>query len=541
MRNYTKLNSEKYEKLLEINKLLTKSLKLEEVLQNVIISASKLVDVSDTFIIYLFDKNTHKLRFAEGRGIYKDILQKVAFSPGESIAGLVFKDKKPKLFKSEDEIDTYMSNMSKANYSNYYYGVYQRKIKSTFCVPILNKDRCLGVIVVNNFKKDGIFTESDMQVIEAVADQSAIAIDNSNVYHRLKEKNDLLLQSTSIHKRFYKLIIEGGGIPKILALLSSIINTKVSHHSTALFSKKATDFPVVRGKEVLGLLELEKGFDSYTQMEQIAIEHASSTIALELIKDNAVFEKELLFRQEAFNQLLEAASINDIHRVLDYFNWQQEWNLQCIIMEGEQEPLWDQDKLIVKERFVRSIEDISNSISGHSLVFTRALQLVIVIPRMRENHVSKVIQHIELNWRSKKKILYGVGRETAIQELSTSYKEAISSIEYAKSSKDINIVEYTKLGIERLLHEVEAITIEKFVSDKLNGLLKVDTSFLKTLQMLIEHNKNHKKTAQSLHIHVNTLYYRLRKIEEVLNVSLNNDKEWLDLVIAVRLFVERNK
>ncbi|MGY0691378.1 helix-turn-helix domain-containing protein [Virgibacillus sp. FSP13] len=541
MGNYSNLSLEKSVNLLEINKLLTQSLKLEEVLQNVIISASKLISVSDTFIIYLYDENTHKLRFAEGKGIYKDTLQQIAFSPGESIAGLVFKNKKPKLFKSEEEIDACMSNMSAVNYHHYYNGVYRRKIKSTICVPILNKDRCLGVIVVNNFKQDGIFTESDMQVIKAVADQSAIAIDNSNVYYSLKEKNDLLLQSTTIHKKFYKLIIEGGGIDKILSLLESIINTKVSYQLTSFYTKGDAVFPIVRRNEVLGLLELEKAFQSYTEMEQIAIEHASSTIALELIKDNALFEKELYFRREVFNQLLEGLSMDDLHRVLDYINWERKWNMQCIIVEGKQEPLWDQVKLIDKEWFVRSIEDISKSICGRSFVFTSAFQLIIVVPKIGEDFIDQIISSIELKWGARKGLIFGIGRETTIRELSTSYNEAISSIRYAKSNKDINVVEYAKLGIERVLHEVEPTTIEMFISDKLSGLLKMDYHFIETLRTLIKHNKNHKKTAKALHIHANTLYYRLKKIEEVLNISLNDEKEWLDLVIAIRLFVASNK
>ncbi|MGM8364012.1 helix-turn-helix domain-containing protein [Virgibacillus sp. W0181] len=531
----------KVEKLLEINKILTQSLKIDDVLRNVIHAASELIDVSDVLIIYLYDEATNTLQFAEGEGVNKDKLKDILFSPGESIAGKVFDEKQSKLFASEKEIDTYMTNMSDTNYRAYFEGVYERKIKSAFCVPLINKDRCLGVLVVDNFNQDGVFTEEDMQVIEAVADQSAIAIDNSNVYRSLKEKNALLTQSISIHNQFYKLIIEEGGIDKVLALLESIIHSKVVHHPTLVYEETGMFFPIVRGKDVLGVLELEKKFQQFSDMDKIAIEHASMTIALELIKNNALYEKDLHFREEVFNQLLEGLAKEDLQRVLYYMQWDESWAVQCMVIEGDKERLWQQNSFIEKEWFVRSIEQITNAVTVNSFLFTRAYQLIIIIPKIKENAMDQIIRGIERKWGEKKHILYGVGRETEIQELSVSYKEAIRSIGYAKSIEDQHVVEYSKLGFERLLHEVDPAIIETFMRDKLNRLLVLDPTFMNTLRHLIESNKNHKKTAELLHIHPNTLYYRLKRIEEELRIDLNNEQNWVDLVIAVRLYVAGNK
>src|SRR5699024_12392741 len=112
----------------------------------------------------------------------------------------------------------------------------------------------------------------------------------------LREKNQLLSQSMDIHDRFYNLIIKGEGKNKVIQLLESITQTSVTFHDFEFYSEEDTIFPIVRGKEVLGLLELEKEFNSFSQMEQVAIEQASLSIALELVKENALFEKELHFR-----------------------------------------------------------------------------------------------------------------------------------------------------------------------------------------------------------------------------------------------------
>ncbi|WP_144463672.1 helix-turn-helix domain-containing protein [Siminovitchia fortis] len=534
------MNIYKTKKLLEINKMLTQSLKLEEILHHVIVAARALIDVSDVLIIYLYDKEANKLKFAKGEGVDKEQLKKVAFSPGESITGKIFTEKKSKLFTSEQEIDEYMENMTDENYRHYYEGVRRRKIRSMFCVPIINKGRCLGVVAVNNYNQNGVFTEEDMQVIKVVADQSAIAIDNANVYKNLKEKNTLLKRSIAIHNQFYQLIIEGRGIKNIISLLERMISSPVVFYTHVNERDEANAFPIRRGDDILGVLMLGRPFPSFSEMDQIAIEQASLSIALELIKDNAIYEKEIHFREQVFNQLLEGKSGSDLQHALRYVKWDEDWIVQCMILEGRDHPLWEAERLIDKERFVKSIERISSSVGLHSLIFTRAFQLIMIIPKFKQKNIKELINGIQTLWKNEKDIYYGVGRETTIHDLSISYKEALRSIGYAKLH-NVQIVEYAKLGIERLLYEVDKDILDMFMNDQLQQLYNLDESFIDTLRIFIELNKNHKKTAEMLHIHSNTLYYRLKKIEEVLQIEFNNEKDWIDLVIAFRLYVASNK
>ncbi len=534
------INIYKTNKLLEMNKILNQSLKLEEILHNVIVAAKELIDVSDVLLIYLYDNVENKLKFAKGEGVNQEKLKKVAFSPGESITGKVFIEKKPKLFTSEQEIDDYMGNMTEENYRHYYEGVKRRKIKSMFCVPIINKDRCLGVVAVNNYNQNGVFTKEDMQVIEVVAGQSAIAIDNAHVYSHLKEKNRLLKQSITIHNRFYQLIIEGRGIKKVISMLERMISSTAEFYTDVNLEDAANAFPIRRGDDILGALLLERPFQSFSEMDQIAIEQASLSIALELIKDNAIYEKEIHFREEVFNQLLEGESGRDLQHALRYVKWDEDWIVQCIILEGKDQPLWEAERLVDKERFVKSIERITNSATLHSLIFTRAFQLIMILPKVKHTNINELINGIQALWKNEKDIFYGVGRETSIRDLSISYNEAIRSIGYAKQH-NVRMVEYAKLGIERLLYEVDKEILDMFMNDKLQQLYILDESFIETLRIFIDLNKNHKKTAEILHIHTNTLYYRLKKIEEILQIEFNNEKDWIDLVIAFRLYVASNK
>lgn len=531
----------KAKKLLEINKMLTQSLKLEEVLKNLITAASELVQVTDTFMIYLYDELTGKLKIAEAIGVEIEPLKRIEFAPGESITGKVFLEKKSKLFKSEQEIDFYMSNMSEENYQFYYEGVRRQKIKSVFCVPILYQDSCLGVLIVDNFNQDGIFSDGDLEVIQIIADQSAIALEHSRVYQNLLQKNEMLSNTISIHKKFYQFIIDGEGIGQILLLLETLIDSKVVHRETNVYHEDSNYYPIVRSHEILGVLELERPFETFPEFEQLIIEHACSAIALELTKNSALLEQEFHFRQEIFNQLLHDLTSSDLKRILTYLQWNEVRDIQCIIIEGSANPLWDRNKLTDKQWLVLSFENMLKSICTNSFIVANAFQLIVVLPDLRDDQLNQIINEIEMIVGKEKQVLIGIGRKTSIQQITISYHEAIQSINYAKTTKQSHIVEYAKLGMERLFHDLEPQRIEIFIQDKIGKLLKTDFLLVDTLLCFINQNKNHKETAKALHIHGNTLYYRLRKIEDILQIDLNDEKEWINLVIAVQLYVASHK
>ncbi|MCM3709180.1 helix-turn-helix domain-containing protein [Sporosarcina luteola] len=526
--------------LLEINKILTQSLRLEEILHSVIQAASDLVDVADVIIIYLYDNETKTLRYAKGEGVDDAAFTHVAFAEGESITGKVFRQQQSKLFTSRDEIEEYMMNMSGKNVRYYYEGVQKRSVRSLFCVPILYENRCLGVVTVNNYRQDSIFTPEDMMVIEVVAGQSAIAIENARVHEHLQQKNALLEKSISIHNTFYQLMIEGRGIDAILSLLTRMIGISVSYYSYLDVTADTHLFPIRRGVDTFGFLSLPQPFEQFSEMDKITIEQASLSIALELIKENALYEKEVYFREQVFNRLMEGLSGRELDAALQYVNWRTDTHVQCIIIEGNQKPLWKVEELNGKERFVKFVERKLRFQRVNPLIFARAFQLIIIVPGISEQMIQGLYSSIRQMWSDDSDIILGIGRETSLQELSVSYKEAMQSVGYAKKY-DMSIVEYSMLGIERLLYEVDQELLERFMNDKLRLLKTADSTLIHTLNVFIQSNSSQKRTAEVLHVHPNTLYYRLKKAEELLGIDFTNVKDWIDFVVAFKIYMELNE
>src|SRR5581483_1168231 len=68
-------------------------------------------------------------------------------------------------------------------------------LRSILCVPLLAKDRLIGVVYVDNRIRAGLFTERDRELLRMFANQAAVAIENARLFDSLR---DTIRQVTEI-------------------------------------------------------------------------------------------------------------------------------------------------------------------------------------------------------------------------------------------------------------------------------------------------------------------------------------------------------
>src|SRR3989441_3673571 len=90
-------------------------------------------------------------------------------------------------------------------------------------------------------------------------------------------------------------------------------------------------------------------------------------------------------------------------------------------------------------------------------------------------------------------------------------------VRFGKRAQGIN---YDRLGVYRLLAQVEdRAGLDAFAGRMLAPLIDYDrargTPLLKTLEVYLQRHGNLRQSARDLHIHLNTLHYRLRRIRDV--------------------------
>ncbi|AOM82550.1 CdaR family transcriptional regulator [Salisediminibacterium beveridgei] len=128
----------------------------------------------------------------------------------------------------------------------------------------------------------------------------------------------------------------------------------------------------------------------------------------------------------------------------------------------------------------------------------------------------------------------GVGTTVTIpEELRRSYQEAKRAIS-AKAHPE-SVVFYSSLSLELALAEISTMTRERVV-EKVIGPILNEKDLLETLVVFLKQNLKLKPTAEVLHIHINTLHYRLKRVGELTGKSVKDTEDIVSLYMAVHFY-----
>jgi serine phosphatase RsbU (regulator of sigma subunit) len=110
----------------------------------------------------------------------KEHLERTMFKFGEGVVGSVAQKKEMlRLDRSNDS-----SEMKRL-------GLNTRNIRNVLAVPLKVKEQILGVLIVQNRKEEGEFDQNDMHLLQSLADQAALSINNVHMYSELAKTGRL--------------------------------------------------------------------------------------------------------------------------------------------------------------------------------------------------------------------------------------------------------------------------------------------------------------------------------------------------------------
>ncbi len=130
---------------------------------------------------------------------------------------------------------------------------------------------------------------------------------------------------------------------------------------------------------------------------------------------------------------------------------------------------------------------------------------------------------------------------TNLKDLKNHYKQSKEAVELGKHiDSDIIVYPYDDYAIYHFARVcADASDLRKFYCPKLEYLREYDrghnTFFTDSLYMYLRHSRNVTNTAKSLHMHRNSVNYHLKRIEELLNISLDDSKMLLYIELSFRL------
>jgi putative nucleotidyltransferase with HDIG domain len=162
--------------LIELSAIINSSLDIAEIRKRAIEPATELVNAEASSLLFI-DEETGELYFDVAIGEKGEKVKTIRLKKGEGIAGwvaahhqsLIINDVQSdsRFFKGADEKSGFVT-------------------KNMLCVPVKTKQKPVGVLQAIN-KKDTAFNNEDLDILTALSNQVAVAIENARLYDELRE------------------------------------------------------------------------------------------------------------------------------------------------------------------------------------------------------------------------------------------------------------------------------------------------------------------------------------------------------------------
>ncbi|NUM45892.1 MAG: HD domain-containing protein [Anaerolineales bacterium] len=172
--------------LVDVSKVINSSLDLTTVLNEVMDTIISLTGAERGFL--MLSNLQGVLEFRVARNMARGTLEEEEFKISSTIAYRVAEQGEPVLTTNAQEDPRFFSQHSVAIYN----------LRSILCVPLKVKGLVTGLIYADNRIRSGAFTQRDLHILTAFANQAAVAIENARLFHDLQRSNFELAQAYDV-------------------------------------------------------------------------------------------------------------------------------------------------------------------------------------------------------------------------------------------------------------------------------------------------------------------------------------------------------
>jgi sugar diacid utilization regulator len=202
-----------------------------------------------------------------------------------------------------------------------------------------------------------------------------------------------------------------------------------------------------------------------------------------------------------------------------------------------------------RNRVAAAIEHFFSSRVPGAITSIRDDEVVIVVPEPADQHAGAEAGRLGAGCRSRMRDMFpeavitiGIGgpcRDPA--DIARSYGQARRTIDAVQRlGHQGQVVAFEDLGVHRLLLQVPDLAeLRSFAAEILGKLSAQDhqrgAELLSTLACYFRENSSPQRTARTLHVHPNTVAYRIRRIQEITGIQLDNYRDRLMAQVALEI------
>jgi GAF domain-containing protein len=538
------------------------TLDARDLVRLVISETTDAMDV-DVCSVYLLEPDGESLLMTATNGLSQAGVGRVSLRLGEGITGWAAEERRPIV----------VPDVRAEPRFRWLPGVDQARFVSMCSVPILSGDRLVGVLNVQSDERRD-FTASDVALMAAIAAHVAGALERSELQGRLEARVAELRRSDEVHRRLSALALAEAGLDAICAAIARTAGAGVAAYDTdgerlaagaadglperltgfADPERRGDDLtvlPLRAGAERLGWLAAGPADEETAPGRRAALDHGATVLSLELMRSRAEAETERRLRGDLVEELLGTPlSPGDAERLAERaarLGYRIRGPVWVLALEPDDE---DSARAMAgstaRRRLARTLADEIGRLSPGGLAVERGAGMVLLVPG--EPGAAEVDRLARAAVAAAGGLAGGASASCGISsgpggpaELHRLSEEARGALAVGRrAGRRGAVAAYDRLGVERLLLELPRERLADYVAEWLGPLRRhaqgsvAAAPLATTLEALVAEGWSLRPAARRLHVHVNTLLYRMRRVEEVTGRSLAEPDVRLGLALALR-------
>ena len=180
----TRNNYNSLKLLFDISRELVSALDLKTVLQRVLSLSMEIIEAQSASIIILNSRGeTIDAAIILDGQVHEGTIERLRNTLEDGLAGWVVRNRQPAMVADTSKDDRWLKRT--------YPDQLTPHTKSSLCAPLLVRDQLVGVITFTNQKID-YYTNEHLDLVQAIADQAAIAVLNAQLFQASQQRADVM-------------------------------------------------------------------------------------------------------------------------------------------------------------------------------------------------------------------------------------------------------------------------------------------------------------------------------------------------------------
>ena len=221
--------------LANISQVVNSSLQLDDVLRIVMDTIVRLTGAERGFL--MLRDQMGELSIQVARNWEQETLEASEAALSRTVVNQVLDEGQPILTTNAQQDPRFGSQES----------IISLSLRSILCVPLIIKESTIGVIYADNRLREGLFTETEKDLLAAFANQAAVAIENARLFESVQNSLAEVTELKNLLDDVFASIASGvitTDLEHRITLTNSVAETILGESRTNLFGKKVDHIPL---------------------------------------------------------------------------------------------------------------------------------------------------------------------------------------------------------------------------------------------------------------------------------------------------------